>query len=466
MKIDKAKLFENFKDIKSIVNFKFLKCCKKLFTLKGIMNNYGCYIILIIILFHILSIFIFRVNSFDLIKKIIMKIASNKNKEQSTATKEINDIKKNSKLDDKEIFIYRAKKEKNREKFQLDNIKSIKNDRNKKSKRKKNQSLKNNKSNNSSSKNSIINSKPKNNIISSGYLKNSTVKINIIRKSKVNNTTKQKSTMKGNPIKKRSIKNIPPNNSTIKSILNPKTKINEKSKIGTKVNFKNYIDEEINGLSYYIAIRFDKRSYCQYYGSLLKTKHNLICALFNNTDYNSGIVKIDLFLVGFVIEYTVNALFYNDDTMHEIYESKGQFDLETQIPIIIYSTLISYILNYPLNYLALSNDPIIDFKQGSVKNIKKRAKKLVRKLNIKFILYFIFSSLILLFFWYYISLFCVIYRNTQIHLLKDLIMSFGLSLLFPFVIYLFPGVLRIPALSNKKNGKPCLYNISKMLQSL
>ena len=95
MKIDKAKLFENFKDIKNIVNFKFLKCYKKLFTLKGIMNNYGCYIILIIILFHILSIFIFRVNSFDLIKKIIMKIASNKNKEQSTATKEINDIKKN-----------------------------------------------------------------------------------------------------------------------------------------------------------------------------------------------------------------------------------------------------------------------------------------------------------------------------------------------------------------------------------
>ena len=150
--------------------------------------------------------------------------------------------------------------------------------------------------------------------------------------------------------------------------------------------------------------------------------------------------------------------------MHEIYESKGQFDLETQIPIIIYSTLISYILNYPLNYLALSNDPIIDFKQGSVKNIKKRAKNLVRKLNIKFILYFIFSSLILLFFWYYISLFCVIYRNTQIHLLKDLIMSFGLSLLFPFVIYLLPGVLRIPALSSKKNPRPWLYKISKFLQ--
>ena len=37
--------------------------------------------------------------------------------------------------------------------------------------------------------------------------------------------------------------------------------------------------------------------------------------------------------------------------MHKIYESKGQFDLETQIPIMIYSTLISYILNLPLNFL-------------------------------------------------------------------------------------------------------------------
>ena len=88
-----------------------------------------------------------------------------------------------------------------------------------------------------------------------------------------------------------------------------------------------------------------------FYISLLKTQHNLLCALFNNNDYNSWIIKIDLFFIGFTIEYTVNALFYNDDTMHKIYESKGQFDLETQIPIMIYSTLISYILNLPLNFL-------------------------------------------------------------------------------------------------------------------
>ena len=449
MKIDKAKLLENFKDIKNIVNFEFLKCHKILFTKEGILNNYGCYIIFIIFLFHILSIFIFRVNSFQILEKKIINIATKKSKEQSTTVKGIKDIKKNSKFDDKEIFIYRAKKEKNIEKFQFSNEKSIKNNTIKKP-ASKNLINKNSISNNSNSKNSII---------SNGYLKNSTVKISIIKKSKLKNTTKPKDKIKGNPTKRRSIKN-----STIKDKINPKTKINEKAKIGVKDNFKNYIDEEINGLPYIIAVKFDKRTYCQYYGSLIKTQHNLICVLFNNADYNSGIVKIDLFLVGFVIEYTVNALFYNDDTMHEIYESKGEFDLETQLPIIVYSTIISYILNSPLNFLALTNDPIIDFKQGSIKNIMKRAKKLVNILNFKFVVYFIISTLFLLFFWYYISMFGAIYKNTQLHLLKDIVSSFLFSLFLPFLIYLLPGLFRIPALSSKKNPRPWLYKISKFLQ--
>ena len=70
-----------------------------------------------------------------------------------------------------------------------------------------------------------------------------------------------------------------------------------------------YKDEEINGFSYHLAIKFDKRNYFQYYISLIKTQHNLICALLNNSDYNSGIIKIDLFFIGFSIEYLLNVLF-------------------------------------------------------------------------------------------------------------------------------------------------------------
>ena len=153
--------------------------------------------------------------------------------------------------------------------------------------------------------------------------------------------------------------------------------------------------------------------------------------------------------------------------MHKIFESKGKFVLETQIPIISYSTIISAILNALLKLLALSNADIIAFKQDKTKiNINKRENDLKNKLNIKFILYFIISFIFLSFFWYYISMFCVIYKNTQLHLFKDTIISFGLSMLYPFGIYLLPGLFRIPALSNENNKRKYMYNFSKALQIL
>ena len=253
------------------------------------------------------------------------------------------------------------------------------------------------------------------------------------------------------------------NDSEIKII----SKNNQLDNHGKKINYLlDYIDEEINELSYDLAKQYDKRNFCQYYISLIKTKHILIFALFNNNDYNSKIIKINLFFIVFTIDYIVNALFYNDDTMHKIYQSKGKFDFEYQLPIIVYSNLISMILNLPLNYLSLTNDAIINFKQNKsiINEMVKRAKYLENKLTFKFVLYFVIGFLFLSFFWYYISMFCVIYRNTQIHLLKDTLFSFSLSLLFPFGYYFLPGFFRIPALSNQKNKRKCLYNFSKFLQ--
>ena len=239
--------------------------------------------------------------------------------------------------------------------------------------------------------------------------------------------------------------------------------INRK-KIHSIKNIMKYTDEEINTLTYDFAILYDKRTYCQYYLSLLKTKSSLIFALFNGNDYNSRIIKIDLFFIGFTIEYVVNALFFNDNTMHKIYKNKGKFDLDNQIPIIIYSTIISSIFETFFSSLALSDDAIISFKQNKSKiNLWSRKKYLMNKLKIKFILYFIIGFSLLLFFWYYISMFGVVYKNTQIHLLKDTLISFGISVLYPFGIYLFPGIFRIPALSNIEHKRKYLYNFSKVV---
>ena len=92
--------------------------------------------------------------------------------------------------------------------------------------------------------------------------------------------------------------------------------------------------------------------------------------------------------------------------------------------------------------------------------------KLIKKLKIKFLLFFIISYIFLFIFWCYLSCFCFVYKNTQIFLLKDALISFGFSLVYPIGLNLIPGLLRIPTLKNKNNNRECLYKLSKYVQLL
>ena len=90
----------------------------------------------------------------------------------------------------------------------------------------------------------------------------------------------------------------------------------------------------------------------------------------------------------------------------------------------------------------------------------KNAKKIIKKICNVFIMCYLFS----IFFWYYLSCFCVVYKNTQLHLIKDTLISFCLSLIYPLFINLLPGIFRIIAINSPKKEQKCLFFISKILQ--
>jgi hypothetical protein len=150
--------------------------------------------------------------------------------------------------------------------------------------------------------------------------------------------------------------------------------------------------------------------------------------------------------------------------MHKINEDNGNFNLLYQLPQIFYSSVVSAIINMILKQLSLSEKNILALK--GEKNYNKTvqySKSIKRCLAIKFIIFFILSYLFLLFFWYFIACFCGVYVNTQILLIKDTLISFGLSMLYPFGLDLIPGFFRIPALRASKKDKKCIYKISLII---
>ena len=223
-----------------------------------------------------------------------------------------------------------------------------------------------------------------------------------------------------------------------------------------------YTESELNSLSYKEALKNDKRTYIQYYCSLLKKKQSILFSFYPSKDYNSQIVKIFLFFFYYSSDITVNALFFTDDTMHKVYVDSGVYNLNYQLPQIIYSFLISNVINFIIEYLSLSEDSIISIKSQKNINIYKN-KKIIKCLKIKSCFFFIISFLLLLIFGYYITCFCCIYQNTQLHLLKDSLVSFLISLVYPVFICLIPSIFRIAALRSKKGDKFCVYKFSKII---
>ena len=227
----------------------------------------------------------------------------------------------------------------------------------------------------------------------------------------------------------------------------------------TKLN-----DQEINDLKYEIALKIDKRTYFEYYWSLLKKKHLILFTFWPTNDYNLYTIKVSLFLLSFGLYISINGFFFSDDTMHKLYEDKGKYNIIYRIPQILFSTIISAVINVLLKKLSLTEANILSIKEEKDnQKMLEKSKSIKKCLRIKFIIYFALSILFMLFFWYFISCFCAVYKNTQIVLIKDTLVSYALSMVYPFGLNLLPGLFRIPALKAEKGDRGYRYKLGQLV---
>ena len=198
-------------------------------------------------------------------------------------------------------------------------------------------------------------------------------------------------------------------------------------------------DYELNTMIYKDALKLDKRKFKKYYISLIKTKHPILFSFYPIKDYNSKIIKIDLFFLSFSIYYFTNYLFFDEKVIHNIYKDEGIYNFLYLIPFILYSFIISNILIIIIKYFTLSERDICKIKNVSIRKSDNIIYKVKRCIMIKYICFYILCLLFLFLFWYILSSFGAVYQNTQVYLIKNALISFSCSLVFPFIFNLIPG---------------------------
>ena len=158
------------------------------------------------------------------------------------------------------------------------------------------------------------------------------------------------------------------NSFTNKTILKT-TKIKNKQnqdelmlKINDKENLKKLDDFELNELEFNEAIKQDKRTFLQMYFYFIKREHRIIFTFFNCNDYNLISIKLSRFIFLFTTDMAMNVFFFSDDSMHKIFLNYGKYDVLQQIPQIIYSTIVSQLIEVFLCFLSLTDKHIYQIK--------------------------------------------------------------------------------------------------------
>ena len=217
----------------------------------------------------------------------------------------------------------------------------------------------------------------------------------------------------------------------------------------------------LDNYEYETALKYEKRTFCRILYICLLSKENILNTFFFKTNLEIQPIRLTIFLFGYSCDLALNALFYLNEKISNKYNYKGNylllFTIINNFTISISSTIFSFFLVKSLEYLTNSKDDIeslfrdeerkmrenknfiVDLK--TKKNIYMKLMKIFKILNIKIIIYIIVEFILMLFFFYYITSFCEVYKDTQISWIIDSFISFLLSLISELLTSFFTTVL-------------------------
>ena len=368
------KVYKNFYDILKNSNYKTLKCYKLVFNSDYLKKNIGSFVVLSFFILYVIFFIVYIFKGISPLKEEVMNTIYTKFKDTKIDIQKSKDvlvrksILKINKGGKNKIVEFPPKKVKIKPSMTESNI-SLK-------KKKKKRNYLNNK------KVKSINNTSTGNIN----------KISINDKDKIIVTETKKSLAENNT------KNRKPKNKR-----KPKVKINTDNMSKSDMNFKdkhdiintnNEIldDLDLNNLPYEKAVDLDKRTFIQIYWSRLKSKHLIIYTFISCNDHNLVYIKISRFLFLVCTSMAMNVIFFFDSSMHKIYIDYGKYNIIQQIPQIIYSSLVSLIIEILIGILSFTDKNIYEIRQLQEFNTEKIEKSL-KNIKIKLILFLYFSKI-------------------------------------------------------------------------
>ena len=244
-------------------------------------------------------------------------------------------------------------------------------------------------------------------------------------------------------------------------------------RINTYNNTDNYIPPNSNynldNYNYEEASIYEKRSYPRIFFIFLMNTEKILNTFVYKQPLELKPLRISLFLFNISCDIALNAFFYLSDNISDKYHYKGSnqflFSLTNNIAISIVSAIIGFILIFFFQNLVQSTNKIRkifkneedlmkknkEYKVDKDKKIeiKNKIRDILNCLKKKIIIFFVVELILMLFFLYYITVFCQVYKKTQISWIYDVLVSYLFSFLASLGISFVFSITYVIAYKNK-----------------
>ena len=235
------------------------------------------------------------------------------------------------------------------------------------------------------------------------------------------------------------------------------------SKIISKREYSFLNDGEINELDYDNSLFHDKRNIIRIYYSYLKYNCVLIFSFFVYEDFNLMLVKYALFIFYSLLYLTFNTVFFNNNTIHNIYINEGDYVINYHWWKIFLAFILSII------FIKLIKWWITFYRRKSLSmkllkrytDAKNEILRMIEQYHFHLKIFFPISCALFIFFWYYISTVFAVFRYSYWYLLINWAICAIFHVAYSIVLNIIPTVMRY--ISLKKEGRECLYKASRIV---
>ena len=203
----------------------------------------------------------------------------------------------------------------------------------------------------------------------------------------------------------------------------------------------------LDNYDYETALIYDNRKFWRIFYICLIAKENIINIFLFRTPLDLQSLRYCLFIFTYSCDLAFNTIFYSTQNISDKYHYKGDnlflFTIVNNLVQTIISAIIGLILVNVFQHLIDVRNSFEDIFRKEEKKMRKNKKykvseetkkkilNKIRKISLKWkckiILFIIFEFSMMLFFYYFVTAFCDIYKNTQISWIYDFFLSFIIS---------------------------------------